>query len=411
MAASSTSHPQPEAVRFNERPHRTFVALSIPVLFSLVAEPVTGLVDTAFVAQLGAEALAGLGVGTIVLSGVFWAFNFLGIGTQTEVAQAFGGEATARARQITGLAMALGVGIGVAMIALGLPLAEPAAVAMGGEGAVTAAAVEYMRVRLFGTPAVLVTMVAFGTMRGMQDMRTPLWIAVGVNALNVILDPLLIFGYGPIPTLGVAGAAGASTIAQWLGAVWAVGVLAKRLGRPARLPVEDIRKLLRIGGDLFVRTGFLLSFLVLATRSATTISAEAGAAHQAIRQVWVFTALFLDAFALTAQSLVGYFYGAGAIRDARRVAGIAVVWSLATGIGLAGAMLMGERWVADLLVPASAVALFGPAWALAALTQPFNALAFATDGVHWGTSDFRYIRNATVLATLIGAAGLYVLDE
>ncbi|MEM6337411.1 MAG: MATE family efflux transporter, partial [Bacteroidota bacterium] len=112
MAASSTSHPQPEAVRFNERPHRTFVALSIPVLFSLVAEPVTGLVDTAFVAQLGAEALAGLGVGTIVLSGVFWAFNFLGIGTQTEVAQAFGGEATARARQITGLAMALGVGIG-----------------------------------------------------------------------------------------------------------------------------------------------------------------------------------------------------------------------------------------------------------------------------------------------------------
>ncbi|KPJ76279.1 MAG: MATE family efflux transporter, partial [Deltaproteobacteria bacterium SG8_13] len=69
-------------------PHATLVSLSIPVLFSLVAEPLTGLVDTAFVARLGAVSLAALGVGAVVLAGVFWIFNFLGIATQTHVAQA-----------------------------------------------------------------------------------------------------------------------------------------------------------------------------------------------------------------------------------------------------------------------------------------------------------------------------------
>ena len=64
--------------------------MSFPVLLSLVAEPLTGLADTVFVARLGAESLAALGAGTVALSSVFWVFNFLGIATQTEVAQEYG---------------------------------------------------------------------------------------------------------------------------------------------------------------------------------------------------------------------------------------------------------------------------------------------------------------------------------
>jgi MATE family multidrug resistance protein len=76
---------------FIQAPHRTFIALSAPLLVSLIAEPLTGLADTAFVARLGAASLAGLGVGAAVLSSVFWVFNFIGIGTQTEVARSAGG--------------------------------------------------------------------------------------------------------------------------------------------------------------------------------------------------------------------------------------------------------------------------------------------------------------------------------
>ena len=75
---------------FTRQPHRTLVSLSIPVLFSMTAEPLTALIDTAFIASLGAVSLAALGVGTTALSSLFWMFNFLGIGTQTEVSQADG---------------------------------------------------------------------------------------------------------------------------------------------------------------------------------------------------------------------------------------------------------------------------------------------------------------------------------
>ena len=80
----------PDRHPFVARPHRTLIALSVPVLISLIAEPITGLVDTAFVARLGAGPLAALGVGTVLLSSTLWVFNFLGVGTQTEVAHAFG---------------------------------------------------------------------------------------------------------------------------------------------------------------------------------------------------------------------------------------------------------------------------------------------------------------------------------
>ena len=84
---------------FVRHPHRTLVRLTVPVLISLIAEPLTGLADTAFVARLGATPLAALGVGTVLLSSVFWVFNFLGIGTQTEVAHALGNPGDTRARR------------------------------------------------------------------------------------------------------------------------------------------------------------------------------------------------------------------------------------------------------------------------------------------------------------------------
>ncbi len=64
--------------QFRKSPNKSFLLLSLPVLFSMIAEPITGLVDTAFIARLGSEPLAALGVGSILLSGIFWVFNSLG---------------------------------------------------------------------------------------------------------------------------------------------------------------------------------------------------------------------------------------------------------------------------------------------------------------------------------------------
>jgi MATE family multidrug resistance protein len=309
------------------------------------------------------------------------------------------------------LAAALSIALGVLMLVVGLLLVPYVSTIMGAEGTVHDSASRYIRVRLFGSPAVLVTLATFGILRGLQDMRTPFWVAVSINMLNVILDPLLIFGYGPFPRLGIFGAGLASTISQWIGALWAIGVVFRRLGIPERIRMRDIFRLFQIGRDLFIRTGLLTVFFIFTTRAATRIGPDAGAAHQAIRQVWVFTALFLDAYAITGQSLIGFFIGPGRREQARRVARLVCGWSVATGVILSAAMWLGQNFVVGLLLPPSASDIFFSAWLIAAISQPINALAFATDGIHWGTGDFRFLRNVMISATTFGGIAIYLLDE
>lgn len=397
------SHP------FLRKPNRTILTLSLPVLLSLIAEPVTGLVDTAFIAQLGAAPLAALGVGVGALSSVFWVFGFLATATQTDVAQTFGRGDFPAAGKLVSLALAVGLLIGLLLCVVLFPLAEAGASLLGAEAAVLGMATEYVQLRLLGAPAVIVVVVGFGALRGAQDMRTPLWIALGINIANIALDYLFIFGWSALPALGVAGAALASTLSHWFGAAWMLWEAQRRFGLSREIDLRDGIRLLRVGRDLAIRSASLTLFLLVATRVANQMGAEAGAAHQVIRQVWFFTALSVEAFATTAQSLVGYFYGSGQLQQAKRVALSTMRWSLAAGLTLMFAMLATTEAVSKALVPADTVALFTAPWIIASVSQPLNALAFITDGIHWGTSDYRFLRNAMVAATATGLLGLQLV--
>lgn len=381
----------------------------LPVLLSLIAEPVTGLVDTAFIARIGAEALAALGIATTALSTMFWVFNFLTFGTQTQVAQVMGRGADNEAREIISLALLVAWGLGFSVIAVFYALAEPIAVALGAEGDVTAAATTYTQIRLLGAPAVFTALVGFGALRGAQDMRTPSIIAVAINVFNIILDYPLIFGFGFIPALGVGGAALASMMSQYIGAAWLLIVVIRRFGFMRPVHWQAVSDLFVIGGNLFVRTGMLTVYLLIGTRVANQIGVEAGAAHQVVRQIYMFTALSLDAFAVATQSLVGYFAGADNRAQARRAATISIYWSLLTGTLLTLVMLASTNLVIWAMVPAEVIAVFIPVWWISALAQPLNALAFSTDGIHMGTGDYGYLRNAMIAATAVGVAGLFLI--
>ena len=391
---------------FSIRPHTTLVRLSFPVLLSLIAEPLTGLVDTAFIKRLGAESLAALGVGAVALSGLFWIFNFLGISTQTEVAQAEGDDDRSRSVSMSSLGIIMSAAFGLLIIVLGVPLTSHLATLLGASGAIHDGAVDYVFWRWFGAPAILITLTASGALRGLQDMRSPLWIALGINGINIVLDPMLIFGAGPVPALGITGAAVASVVAYWVGAVWSIWIVKRKLGWSFQIEISAVGRLLRVGSDLFIRTGVLNAFLLLTTREATHGGADIGAAHQAIRQVWMFGTFVLDAFAVTGQSLVAYFIGGNKVRSARKVARVVCLWSVWSGCLLGLVLWLVSGFVVEQLVPPSAVPYFYSAWLIALIVQPLNALAFATDGLHWGSGDYRYLRNAVILATGVGAVGL-----
>ncbi len=399
---------------FITRPNKAMVMLAIPVLFSLIAEPVTGLLDTAFITRLGVSPLAALGIGTSVLSLGFWVFNFLGISTHTGVAQALGRGDTEEAAKITGLALIVAFALGVMVVCVVWPLAPIGSRWAGAtDPDVINNAVLYVRYRLFGAPAVIMLMVVFGTLRGLQDMVSPMIVAVGINVLNIGLDWVLIFGIGPFPEWGIAGAAAASAIAQWIGVLWAIRVVVRKLGVPAAIDFSKTLALFKVGGDLFIRSGMLILFLFFGTRVANQMGPQAGAAHQVIRQLWIVAVFIMEAFAETTQSLTGYFFGAKMIDQTRRVAWYGTLWGIGTGLFVAGLLFSTTGLVINWLLPDDPWILvaFTAAWLPTILSQPVNSLAFITDGVHWGTGDYGYMRNGMIIASVTGIAVLWGIEQ
>ncbi|OZC04740.1 MATE family efflux transporter [Rubricoccus marinus] len=385
---------------------REIAALAVPALGALAADPLVSLVDTAFVGQTGVVPLAALGVCTAVFGFAFLAFNFLAYGTTPLVAGAHArGEGDEVSRLVWhALALALGAGL-LAMAALEV-FAVPVLRVMGASGALLDEALVYLRIRALAAPAVLVIMVGHGAFRGAQDTRTPLWVTLGLNLVNLVLDPLLIFGLG----WGLAGAAWATVIAQASGAgvfVWLLlrGTRTAPPVRRQRLQWAVIRPLVQIGGDLALRVALLVGTLTFATAVAARLGTRAVAAHQVARELWLFLALVVDALAVAGQALVARYRGMDEMAKAREVSDRLLAFGLVTGAALGIAFWLGGPWLIGLFTDdpevASGVAMLFP---FVAAMQPLNALVFVWDGVFMGAERFRFLALAMCVSALVGCA-------
>ncbi len=234
---------------------KEILRLALPALGALAADPLVSMVDTVFVGRLGVLPLAALGVNTSIFALSFVVFNFLAYGTTPLVARAAGRGDLRAAGGYAVQALLLAILVGtLATVTLEI-LAVPIVTLMGAGPELGPSAVSYLRIRALAGPAVLLITAGHGAFRGYGDTRTPLIVTLGLNIVNVVLDPLFIFGFG----WGLEGAALATLIAQWIGALWFLELLLRRrriaLGIEARWPrLVELIPFLRIGGELALRT-------------------------------------------------------------------------------------------------------------------------------------------------------------
>jgi putative MATE family efflux protein len=408
---------RPRRLRRANAHDREILRLAVPAFLALVAEPLFLLSDAAIVGHLGTAELAGLGIAAAVLQTVIGLCIFLAYGTTASVARHLGAgdRRGALAQGIDGVWLA--VGIGVVATVLGVAATEPLVHAFGAGDAVSEQAATYLRIAFLGTTPLLVMLASTGVLRGLQDTRTPLAVAVGGNALNVVLNLLLVYGVG----LGIAGSALGSVLAQVASAVALLVVVvraARREGAPLRPDLPGVRAAAHAAVPLVIRT-LTLRAALLVTTYAVILGATGTrgqevdlATHQLAMTLWTFLAFVLDAIAIAAQAITGRYLGAGDVAGTRTVTSRMVRWGVVAGAVTAlllavaspvlGALFTDDPAVQDLLVPVLLVAALG---------QPIAGVVFVLDGVLIGAGDGAYLARGglvtlAVYAPLALATGL-----
>ncbi|MFD9339501.1 MATE family efflux transporter [Streptomyces sp. NPDC060028] len=392
----------PAAPKAAPRRHdREILVLAVPAFGALVAEPLFVMADSAIVGHLGTPQLAGLGIAAALLTTAVSVFVFLAYATTAAVARRVGaGDLQAAIRQgMDGIWLALL--LGAAVIAVVLPTAPWLISLFGASDTVAPYAVTYLRISALGIPAMLVVLAAIGVIRGLQDTRTPLYVAVGGFALNAGLNAALVYGAG----LGIAGSAWGTVIAQCaMAAAYLVVVVrgARRHGASLRPDATGIRACAQAGAPLLVRTLSLRAVLMIATAVAARLGDADIAAHQILLSLWSLLAFALDAIAIAGQAIIGRYLGAGDTEGAKAVCRRMVQWGIASGVILGLLVIAGRPLFIPLFTsdPAVKDAIL-PALLVVAISQPVSGIVFVLDGVLMGAGDGRYLAWAMLLTLAV----------
>jgi putative MATE family efflux protein len=387
--------------------------LAVPAFGALVAEPLFLLADSAIVGHLGTNQLAGLGVAATIVSSSVSLCIFLAYGTTAAVARSLGaGDLPGALRRgVDGLWLAVLLGALLGVIGFG-----SASVLVGWFGTKAGAAgyaVTYLRVSMFGLPAILGVFAMTGVLRGLQDTKTPLFVAVGANLANAGLNYTLVY----ILDMGIAGSALGTVTAQWASMLVYVAVVLRGVrqeGVSLGFSRAGVMRSFTASAPLVLRNVSLRLVVVSSALVAARIGSADLAAHQVAFTVWTTLALGLDAVAIAGQALVGRYLGASDVAGARDATRRMIELSVAFGIVLAIVIFATRQLIPQLFSDDPEVRrLLAAVLLIIAVMQPAAGVVFALDGVLIGAGDMRYLALAQALTVVVFvplAAAVLTLD-
>ncbi|KLU40760.1 MAG: MATE family efflux transporter [Limnochordia bacterium] len=384
--------------------------LAGPAIVENLLHTMVGVVDTAMVGRLGAYALASVGLANQIFNISLTVFAALATGSTALVARYIGAESREEAAEVARQSLVVGVyvsgvvllalvGMGPAFLRLLFPRAEEAVLYHGGL---------YVRIVAAAQMFNYFLIIINGVLRGAGDTQTPMRITALVNGINVILNAFLIYGIGPFPALGVAGAAIATAISQSIGGLLAARALLRsqlvlvKLSDSFRPNAVMIKRIMNIGVPAGVEQGIMRVAQLAYTMIVSSLGTVAYAAHQVALNAESLSFMPGAGFAVAATTLVGQNLGAERPDEAEKAGyesrRMAVV-------------VMSVMGVVFLLFPRPLVSIFSAdpevmelavvCLRLVAVSQPALATIMVLAGALRGAGDTRAIVKITLLGFIL----------
>ena len=317
--------------------------LAVPNLISNVTVPLLGAIDLAMMGRMNSlTAMGAISLGAMIFNFIYWALGFLRMGTCGFTAQAYGANRMDECvvTLFRGLCIAL-LG-GLLLWVLQTPILRIALSAAAPEAELAEATARYFRIRIWAAPASIAAFAYAGWFIGMQDSKTPMWVAICINLANIGFNYLFIFVYH----LGSDGVATGTVLAQYTGLLLYTVFAVKRLTKlPHRVrwraiaEVKALKRFLNVNSDIFLRTLLLIAVFGFFTARSTRFGSEILVLNTLLYQFFIFYSYAMDGFAHAAEALCGKFTGSGERQEKRRTVRYVFRWGL--GIGLAFTLCYG----------------------------------------------------------------------
>ena len=374
---------------------RAVLRLALPVVAGMFMEFALTSTDYFWVGKLGSTAQDAVTTSMVVIWTMFALMTVITVGITALVARYVGAGDSTQAAYYSQQGLALAAGGGIAAGIAGYLLAPYFIAFMGTSAMTTPVAVPYMRVALATAPIFFIIETIYAVFRAAGDTRTPTMIGVAIILINLGLDPVLIFGWGPVPALGVTGAAVASGISVAIGMIW---VWTKLVHGGAGFTLPSIRqyalditaslKIVRIGLPIAVQQFVFVAVYWILIKIVHEFGEAAAAGMGIGNRMESFSYLTCMGFSVAASTLVGQNLGAGKPERAERCA-----WG-ATGLAISVTLIM---TILFLTIPKQIAGIFTndpEALAVAAdylvilgLSQATMAIEIVIEGAFGGAGD------------------------
>lgn len=371
-----------------------------------------GLVDTAIMGHLGSATFIGaIAVGSTMFNMLYWLFAFLRMGTGGLTAQEYGAGNAAGVDTVLIRSLLTAAAIAAVLIVLSGPLGMAAVDFLDADDSVAPYARRYFAIGIWGAPAVLATYVLNGHFLGVQDTRTPMWIAITANVVNILLSVTFVFAAG----MDIAGVALGTVIAQWLGAgagLW-ITLRRRRPGWPDTKILTDgaaLRRLFAINTHILLRTLCLVAVTVWFTRSGASQGVITLSVNALMMQFFMFSSYFSDGFAYAGEALAGAAAGSGAGRgELRRITSALMKWGGGIALAFSAIYFVGGDIILAALTDLDDVRHVAAEYLPWAATIPLcGVTAFIFDGIYIGLTRTRAMLLSMAVATAL-FFGLYFL--
>lgn len=372
---------------------RVTFLLAVPMILEMAMESVFAIVDIFFVAGLGAQAVATVGLTEAVMSLLYAVAIGLSMGTTAMVARRIGEEKAAGAAFAAGQALWMGVFVSVFVGVVGYFYAERILGLMGADQAVIDMGTSYTQIMLSGSFTVVFLFLNNGIFRGAGDASIAMRSLILANGINIVLDPCLIYGWGPFPDMGVTGAAVATNIGRGVGVLYQLYYLCSN-NRRIQIGLKDlVIKLSVVLALIRISLGGIAQFLIATAswvflmRLVSAYGSDAVAGYTIALRVMLFVILPAWGLSNAVATLVGQNLGAGKVERAE-----STVWQVAkynVSYMMAVAVLL-------ILFPGSIMTFF--------TTEP-QAVAYGVDALRIMSYSFGFMALGMVAIQAFNGAG------